>query len=202
MTALPSYEDVLAFWFGPLDAEGCANEAHRARWYSKSETFDAELGRRFGALLKACARGELTEMCSTPRGRLAYVIVLDQLSRNIYRGTPEMYEQDERALAVVEEGMSLGVDRALALDERQFFYMPFMHAEDLPAQERCCALFAQLADEVPPSQAPAVRRSHAFAVAHRDIIARFGRFPHRNSVIGRTSTPDENAFLLEPGSSF
>ncbi len=118
------------------------------------------------------------------------MIALDQLSRNLFRDGPRAFENDARALEVARVGVALGADRALARDERSFLYLPFMHSEELAAQERSVALFADF-----PEQRP-------FAEAHRDIIRRFGRFPHRNAALGRVSTPEERAFLQGPGSSF
>jgi uncharacterized protein (DUF924 family) len=187
-TATP--DALLSFWFGPLDAEGRADAAHRERWFRKDAAFDRELRERFGTLHAEVAAGRHESWLATPRGRLAYVIALDQLSRNLFRDSARAFETDARALEVALEGLSSGVDRALARDERSFLYMPLMHSEDLAVQERCVALFADFPDNLP------------FAEAHRDIVRRFKRFPHRNAVLGRASTPEELAFLQEPGSSF
>jgi uncharacterized protein (DUF924 family) len=191
-------DEVLAFWFGDLDERGRADEAHTRRWYMKDATFDAEIARRFGALHGAVARGERDDWLATPRGRLAAVIVLDQFSRNMFRGSKEAFASDARAAAIALEGIERGEDRQLAAAERSFLYMPLMHAEDLALQERCVALFRSWCDEAPDEAAQSLR----YAEQHRDIVARFGRFPHRNATLGRDTTPEEATFLTQPGSSF
>ncbi|PKN55333.1 MAG: DUF924 domain-containing protein [Deltaproteobacteria bacterium HGW-Deltaproteobacteria-14] len=196
------WEAVLAFWFGALDAAGHADAAHAQRWWRKDEGFDRELGERFGALHRAVAAGEREAWLATPRGRLGYVIVLDQLSRNLFRDTAGMYANDARALAVAAEGLDRGDAATLAAAERRFLYMPFMHAETLADQERCVALFQAEVAAAPPGQEDSARRALDFAIQHRDIVARFGRFPHRNALVGRVLTAEELAFLEQPGSSF
>ncbi len=199
---LPSSEDVLSFWFGELDEHGLADEQTSAKWWTKSPAFDEEVRARFGDLHAAIARGEKEDWLEDPRGRLAYVVVLDQLSRNMFRGTKEMFAFDERALAAATEGVERGHDRALACAERTFLYMPFMHAESLDAQERCIEHFRSLAEGVSEPAKKRVLNNVDFAVRHRDIVARFDRFPHRNELLGRPSTDEEVAFLEQPGSSF
>ncbi len=181
---------LLSFWFGTLDAHGRADAAHRERWFRKDPGFDRELRERFGALHAEVSAGAHESWLATPRGRLAYVIALDQLPRNLFRDSARAFATDARALEVALEGLALGVDRALAHDERSFLYMPLMHSEDLAVQERCVALFADFPE------------NRSFAEQHRDIIQRFGRFPHRNAVLGRASTAEEREFLRGPGSSF
>jgi uncharacterized protein (DUF924 family) len=177
---LPTSEGVLAFWL-----------ADSARWWKKDPAFDAEVRNRFLALHEAIDRGEREDWLETPRGALAYVIVLDQFSRNMFRGSARSFASDARARAGARRAVERGDDRALSVDERTFLYMPFMHSENLADQDRACALFAAAR----PDQA-------RYAELHRDIIRRFARFPHRNAVLGRTSTPEEEEFLKQPGSSF
>lgn len=191
MTSAPSgetdearQEALLAFWFAP---------AHKEKWFARDEAFDAELRRRFGALHEAAARGELEAWKKTPRGCLALIILLDQLTRNFQRGSPRSYVNDAAALALAKEAVARGHDAALDESERAFLYMPFEHSEKLADQERGVELIAGLAAD--PGW-------HKFAVMHRDIIARFGRFPHRNAILGRESTAEELAFLKQLGSSF
>lgn len=174
-------EDVLAFWF-----------ADPARWFRKDPAFDAEIHARFGALHAAIEAGEHEAWRTTPRGALAYVIALDQFARNMFRGTPRSFASDPRALAAATAAIARGDAAALTPPERVFLYMPLMHSEDLADQDRCVALFAALG----------IAENLAFAEAHRAVIRRFGRFPHRNAILGRPSTPEEIAFLAEPGSSF
>ncbi len=194
--------EVHRFWFGALDARGVADDAHRARWFAKDDEFDRTLRERFGALHAAIARREREELLATPVGRLAYVIVLDQFSRNMFRGTPGMFEHDARALRAAAEGIDRGDEEHLGVHERVFLYMPFMHAEDVAAQRRCVALFAALRDEFDGPLRDEIAGNLDYAERHREIVERFGRFPHRNLVLGRTSTPDEMEFLTQPGSSF
>ena len=140
-----SAEELLAFWFGELDADGCADEDHSRRWFMKDAAFDRQLEDRFGGELAALLVGEREAWLETAHGRLAYVILIDQLSRNIHRGTPQMFAADHRARAAVREGLAAGQDRLLATDERVFFYMPLMHSEALEDQDRCVELFTALA---------------------------------------------------------
>lgn len=194
-------EGVLDFWFGPIDAQGLPAEARMRRWFSGGDV-DAELRGRFGALHARAVEGACDGWTATPRGTLALVVVLDQLSRNLHRGTPAMYANDARALALAEDFVATARDRALRPIERVFAYMPFMHAEAVVPQERCVQLFAALVEEAAGRQRDAIAGNLAFAVQHRDIVVRFGRFPHRNAVLGRESTPAELAFLKLPGSGF
>jgi len=193
-------EAVLDFWLGPLDEHGFSDDDHRKRWFEKNETFDAAIEERFGVLHARAASGELDDWAETPRGRLALVILLDQMSRNLYRDRPAMYANDEKALALADEALEAGDAEALAPQERYFLYMPFMHAEDRDAQARCVALFEAEQERLPESLA--CRFDPKWAVDHRDIVERFGRFPHRNAILGRESTEEEEAFLQQPGSSF
>ncbi len=195
-------KQVLDFWFGELDEHGRADAAHAQRWWKKDEAFDAEIREGFGPLIDAVMAGAREAWLSEPRGALAYVIVLDQFSRNAFRGTKRSFAGDERALAATRRSLAAGFDRRLVHDERAFLYMPLMHAEDLEAQELCVSLFSALRDEAAPDQRADAEEQLSFAVQHRDIIARFGHFPHRNEILGRRSTPEEIAFLKTPGSSF
>lgn len=179
-SALATAEDVLAFWF-----------ADPTRWWKKDLAFDSEIRERFLALHEAIDRGEHDDWLEMARGALAYVVVLDQFSRNMFRGTAQSFASDVRARAAARRAVDRGDDRTLSDDERSFLYMPFMHSEDLADQDRGCALFATFRTD-----------QLRYAEAHRDIIRRFGRFPHRNAVLGRTSTPAEEEFLKQPGSSF
>jgi uncharacterized protein (DUF924 family) len=185
-------EEVLAFWFGPLDAQGKSDASHVARWWRKDPAFDAEVASRFGALHEAVAGGQRDHWLATPRGRLAFVIVLDQFSRNMFRGSARAFATDQRAQQVVLEGIAAGMDRTLSAQERGFFYMPLMHSERLDTQNRCVELFTDDQDA----------GYLKYAQQHRDIIQRFGRFPHRNALLDRPSTEEELAFLQLPGSSF
>lgn len=187
--------EVLDFWFG---APGSA-EYGRARkmWFRKDAAFDALLRERFGALLDAACAGELDAWCATPEGALALVIVLDQFSRNCHRGTPRAFAADDKALAIARAMVASGDDLRLPIVEhRAFAYLPFEHAETAEAQRESLRLFGELAKD------PQAKGYYDYAVRHADVIARFGRFPHRNAQLGRESTQAEAAFLSQPGSRF
>ena len=195
-------EEVLEFWFGALSATGRADDAHAQRWWKKDAGFDGLIRERFGALHAAVAKGEREAWRETARGALSYVIVLDQFSRNMYRDTPRMFAQDARALQAALAAVDRGFDRQLAFDERGFLYMPLMHSEDRALQDRCVALFAAFRDELAGDERKRAAGSLDYAERHRAIVQRFGRFPHRNALLGRTSTGEEVEFLTQPGSSF
>jgi uncharacterized protein (DUF924 family) len=195
-------ERVLSFWFGELDAEGLAHPDTQRRWFTKDDAFDAALRDNFLEDHRAIVSEEREHWLVDPRGRLAYVVVLDQLSRNMFRGTPEMFASDPQALRAAKGGIEKGADQSLALCERQFMYIPFMHSEDLADQDRCIELFEALRDEQTGRGRDFVDYSLRFAAMHRDIVAKFGRFPHRNAILGRPSTPEEIKFLEGPNSGF
>ncbi|MBX3233318.1 MAG: DUF924 domain-containing protein [Labilithrix sp.] len=191
--------EVLEFWFGP---PGSPPLASSTKWYTKDAAFDAEVRARFGETHALAAAGKLDEWKETPRGRLALVIVLDQFSRNMYRGDARAFACDDRARDLALEALSTGEDRQLEPIERTFLYMPLMHAEDSDLQRKCIAAFAVLADKAPPDLQKYVANGLDYAKQHAEIIERFGRFPHRNEILGRDSTSEEVAFLKQPGSSF
>ena len=189
--SLPSLAaEILAFWFPP------GTHAERDVWFRKGEAFDREIRERFGAALAAGIAGAFGEWCTTPHGSLARVVLLDQFTRNAFRGTPDAFAGDARALATAQAAIERGFEAALGPYERWFLYMPFEHSEDLAMQERSVELFATLAKQT------GVDGPLPWAEKHRDVIRRFGRFPHRNAILGRASTPEEIAFLAQPGSSF
>jgi uncharacterized protein (DUF924 family) len=195
-------EEVLRFWFGELDAAGLADEAHMRRWFTKDAAFDAEIQRRFGELHAEIATGGHADWLASPRGRLATVIVLDQFSRNMFRDTERMFAFDDRAFAIARDGVERGDDRTLRCDERSFLYMPFMHREEIAAQDRSVALFSDWLAAFEGEGRARVENGLRFAQMHRDIVARFGRFPHRNRLLGRETTGEEAEFLKQPNSSF
>ncbi len=201
MTASPQ-DILLRTWFGPLDEDGLSDAAHAARWFRADPAFDEALRKRFGALHREVVEGRHEDWKETPRGRLAWVIAVDQLSRNLYRGTPRMYAWDPMALQAALEGLDRGDLSHLAPQEKVFLVMPLMHAEDPDIQDRCVATFQDLRDAATGRVREVMDRSLHFAKLHRDIVRRFGRFPHRNAILGRPSTPEELAFLQQPGSSF
>lgn len=176
-------QTILQFWF---------NEISPAQWWKVDPVFDALVAERFGAIHAQAVRAELFEWRTTPQGRLAEVIVLDQFSRNIYRGRSRAFEADTLALALAQEAVTANADAALAQEERNFLYMPYMHSESKQIHAIAEPLF----------KAKTPESIYNFELRHKAIIDRFGRYPHRNEILGRESTSEELAFLKEPGSSF
>jgi uncharacterized protein (DUF924 family) len=183
-------DNVLEFWFG--------GEPHATRevWFRKDPAFDAAIRERFGEAVTAALAGEFSDWRGTPRGTLARVILLDQFTRNIHRDTPLAFAGDAAALADASAAVDRGFDRELDYFERWFLYLPFEHSEDWAMQERSLELYTQLEAETGRSG------PLEWAEKHAAVIRRFGRYPHRNAILGRVSTPEEIAFLAEPGSSF
>ncbi len=179
----PGMDRVIDFWFHTLKP---------AQWFRKDPELDALIARRFGDLLAAASRGELWQWRRDATGRLAEVIVLDQFSRNIHRHSPLAFERDPMALVLAQEAVANGADRRLEVTRRAFLYMPWMHSESLRIHDEALHLFDQLGLE------KTLRHEHR----HREVLLRFGRYPQRNAILGRDSTPEELAFLAEPGSSF
>lgn len=196
-------EEILSHWFGSDLGNGWTVPADRTKyWFGKDEATDAELRRRFISDMERAAAGLLRDWARTPRGRLALVILLDQFPRNIHRGTPAAFAHDGLALELVREGLERGDDEQLRPVERTFFYLPLEHAEDREAQAESVRRYAALLDAAPEHAKAAFREFYDYALAHQRIIDRFGRFPHRNAILGRETTPEEAAFLTEPNSSF
>jgi uncharacterized protein (DUF924 family) len=190
-------EDVLDFWFVPDEpASGASAFPTRDHWFRKDPAFDADVRERFGALIARALAGGLGEWCDTPRGALARVLLLDQFTRNAFRDTPDAFAGDARALATARDALARGYDAALTPVERWFLYMPFEHSEALEDQERAVALFHALARDTGLSDPV------DWAERHAEVVRRFGRFPHRNAILGRESTAEELAFLRQPGSRF
>jgi len=181
MPSTPS--TILDFWF---------DDAHKPKWFSKDDIFDARIKADFEATYKAARIGDLSGWMTTPEGALALVIVLDQFPRNMYRDTPKAFETDSAACHAAVMAIEKGFDSRLSKEQRIFLYMPFMHAESLPLQQKALDLFGSLG----------IEKNMQYAKAHHDIIAKFGRFPHRNLVLERSTTPEEALFLKQPGSSF
>lgn len=195
-------EALLDCWFGD-DIESPEAVAKRnLLWFRGGAEFDALLCERFAELPARAVQGELDSWRDATRTNLALVLVLDQLPRNLYRGMARCFEFDALAREVAEAALARGDDRALAPLEAVFLYLPFEHAEDLDAQERCVALFASLQERVPATLRPQFETSIAYANQHREVIRRFGRFPHRNSCLGRASTDAERAYLASGGETW
>lgn len=195
--AMETPASIHAFWFGTQADDALVAQERSRLWWGKDARTDREIERRFAAIAAKAARGELDDWAATPQGRLALILLTDQFPRNMYRGTPQSFASDPQALAWCKEGIAAGMDAALRPVERIFFYLPLEHAESLADQDRAVALFAELA-----AGAAAFDGFLDYARRHREVIARFGRFPHRNRILGRTSTAGELAFLRQKGSSF
>ncbi|MFQ5938075.1 MAG: DUF924 family protein [Acidiferrobacterales bacterium] len=195
-------QEILSFWFGDLDDNGLPREDRNTLWFRADRTTDELIRKRFGRTLEEAAGGEIDHWAQLSLGRLALIVLCDQFSRNIYRGTPRAFAQDGPALSLCLEGIDTGHDQTLRAIERVFFYMPLQHSEDLGQQERCTRLHERLLEEAPASAADRLRGFLRHAIQHRDIIRRFGRFPHRNRILGRRSTPQELEYLSKHTSSF
>jgi len=177
------YDDIISFWF---------TEISPAQWWSARPEFDELIARRFGELHRAACRAELSGWRVKPEGRLAEVIVLDQFSRNIHRNSPQAFACDPMALALAQEAVAAGADQALTQAQRIFLYLPFVHSESRLIQVDAERLV----------RANGHKESYDSTLRHKEIVDRFGRYPHRNAVLGRESTEEEIAFLRQPGSSF
>lgn len=196
-------DDVLEFWFGASGADGSLDPTKQKMWFGDGRNHDAEIRDRFAALHERAARGELDkDWSATPRGTVALVVVLDQFSRHIHRGTPAAFAQDPAAQRLVTAGVDRQLDRELTPAQRAFLYMPLEHAEDLEMQRLGVRCFDGLARTVPKTRRKEYESFLDYAQRHLAIIERFRRFPHRNQVLGRTSTKEEIEFLKQPGSSF
>jgi len=195
-------ESVLAFWFGaPGSAAEVAGRQSKL-WFGKSPANDQAVIERFAATLTAATAGQLDHWAHTPRGRLALVIVLDQFPHHVHRDQPQAFATDPQSLALSIAALESGEDRKLAPIERVFLYLPLEHAESLDLQERSVSLYEQLAHEAAADERALFDGFLDYARKHRDVVVRFGRFPHRNEILGRPSTPDELEFLKQPGSRF
>lgn len=195
-------QDVLDYWFGADPDDPATASTKMPLWWGRSEATDAELRERFGAAHEDACAGRLDGWAGTPEGRVALVVVLDQLSRNLHRGTPRAFAQDPTARSLAVAAIEQGEDVTRPFFHRAFLYLPFEHSERLADQERCCRLFERLLAEAAEPLRATAKGYLQFAVQHRDIVARFGRFPHRNAILGRPSSAEELRFLEQPGSSF
>ncbi len=183
---------VLDFWFGdnPLRVLD-----QQDKWFKRDERFDEEIRTQFAGMVADASTGAFDDWAKTARGALALVILLDQFPRNLFRGDARSYEADPHARRIAEIAIEHGLDQQLSAVERAFLYLPFEHSEDVDAQRRSVRLFENLINEALPEEKAYVTQALSFALVHRDIIERFGRFPHRNDVLGRASQRDEIDFL-------
>lgn len=204
MDGFGEISEVLRFWFGDLREGKLPDKEKQTTWWMKSEEFDDLVRQRFEKYVLLAEKGELSHWFETPLGTVAFIVVVDQFPRNIYRDTPEAFSRDALALRACLEGVEKGFDKDLHPIHRTFFYLPLMHSEDLEVQSLSVEKYSALENEY--IQHPEIREtlscSTNFAGRHFDIIKRFGRYPHRNAALGRESTPEETEFLKEPGSSF
>ena len=183
MSDTAAIRDILDFWFLPLDDAGYGKQ--RELWWNSTPEIDAEIRQRFGNLVDKATTGALDHWCKSPDGALALILLCDQFTRNIHRKTARAFSGDAKARETARFAVARGYPASYASDMRIFFFMPFQHSEDLGDQDFCCSLFANLGDGT----------NERYAIDHRDIVARFGRFPHRNEVLGRASTPEELDYL-------
>ena len=198
--------DILEFWFGTGPWTKERLDERTRFWFSAGAEaqphIDQEIRGRLEPLLERAARGEFASWASTPKRRLALILLFDQVPRNCYRGTAAAFAFDAEALQLAAEGLQLAADAALDPIERIFFYLPLEHAESLEAQDAAVAAFARLIAEAPPELRDYCAYTAQYAHKHRDVIVKFGRFPHRNALLGRKSTPEEEAWLAEFGNPF
>ena len=192
-------EDILTYWFGELTSDTDIPGDRLAFWFSKDSSTDYFIRQAYEPVVTAAAQGQLAHWKEEPRSSLAWILVLDQFPRNVYRDMPAAYELDPAAQIQSLEGIEAGFDRQLRPLERVFYYLPLEHAEDIECQERSVELFTDLRAEAPPEVDDKFRVFLEYAQEHRDVIARFGRFPHRNAVLGRESTPEEVEYLAAGG---
>jgi uncharacterized protein (DUF924 family) len=194
-------DEVLEYWLGGpngLDYD----EKWAERWFREGRRYDTEIRERFGELHACAARGDLDHWAETPRGRLALIVLLDQFSRHIHRGTPHAFANDYKAQRLALDGIAAAQDLELRPIERAFFYMPLEHAEDPAIQNVSVRAFGRLLHSLPAEVRPRYQGFYDYAVRHREVIERFGRFPDLNPILARPSTPEELEFLTRPGSSF
>jgi uncharacterized protein (DUF924 family) len=187
---------ILSFWFGDSPEES-SYEQRRKLWFRKRPELDAEIRQRFADVYEQAAAGELDRWQQAPLSCLALILLLDQFPRNMFRDTPQAFATDAKALEIAQQAVAQGFDQQLTPIQRIFVYLPFEHSENLAHQQRSVELMRQLSRE-----APELDDVFDYAVRHQEVIERFGRFPHRNSILGRQSTPEEVEFLKQPGSSF
>lgn len=194
--------DILEFWFGEALTGATALAAQARRWFGADPVLDAELRTRFGDLVELAGHGGLDHWRQTPEAALALVLLLDQLPRNLYRGSGHAFHFDSRALHITRHTLDQGFDTAVHPVQAVFFYLPLEHAEDFALQDESVACFEALLADAPAFAEPFLRGTLRYAYEHRELIHRFGRFPHRNALLGRPSSPDELAYLQGGGHTF
>jgi uncharacterized protein (DUF924 family) len=199
MTDRDRIQAILQYWFDELDTLGMCPQAQNKLWFQSRPETDREIEQRFGTDVRQALAGELNHWVEEKEGLIALVILLDQFTRNIYRGTAAAFSGDQQALALAATAVACGTDRKLASIHRVFLYIPYEHAEDLATQEAGIGCFDRLLKDCHPDAGERVSGFRDYSVAHRDVIARFGRFPHRNAILGRDSTGEEVSHLEQHG---
>lgn len=189
-------DDILMFWFGPLDEEGLSAPSQHGLWFKSSADTDNTCNALFGSAVEQAIMGELDDWSASDRGLVALIILLDQIPRNIYRGTAAAFSGDSHSLSLVQQAIAEQRHLNVPLIHRVFLYLPLEHCEDLAVQEQCVALFEDMVRSTGLSQVEGFSR---YAAAHRDVIAKFGRFPHRNAILGRSSSPAELEHIATHG---
>lgn len=195
-------ERIIQFWFGDDPQNSASDKTYQQLWWSKQDAIDQQIRQRFEATVSRAAAGALREWEATATGLLALIILTDQFPRNIYRGTAQSFEYDHLALAWCLTGIEESKDQQVLPIQRLFWYLPLEHSESIEHQDKCVSLVERLVAEVPSADKPAFEDFLNYAERHRQVIRRFGRFPHRNAILGRDNSQEEEAFLKTPGSSF
>jgi len=193
---------VLSFWFSASELDSLRVDSRMDRWFGNDEVFDRRISDEFGELIEQASLGELMDWTATAQGRLALILLLDQFRRNVYRHSEKAFARDKLALKICIEGTMAGHYKPLSSYERMFFFMPLQHAESLRIQEKSVEIYSALAEKVSETLRETFLTTAQFAELHRDIVAEFGRFPHRNGILGRENTEAENAYLTGDGAAF
>ncbi len=196
---MSTFQEILDFWFGTDEQNPMAKAA---MWWKPDAALDEQIKQRFASEIHEAIQGKLDPWKASPEGTLAWIILLDQFSRNIFRNSHQAFSQDPLALTATLKAIERGDDQKLGAIHRWFLYMPLMHSEDPNIHRRSLEIYTRLAESAPDNFKEALKSAYDFAERHAKIIFRFGRYPHRNKILGRKSTPEEETFLLEPGSSF
>lgn len=199
---MAAFDSVHEFWFGTHPDDALVAQMQTSLWWSKKTCIDHQIRDRFADLVELAGQGRLDGWNGSPVSTLALILLTDQFPRNIYRDTAQAFQYDAIALKTCLDGLDKGFDGLLRPIERVFFYLPLEHAESLDLQERSVALFTRLCRQVPAHWSPVFDGFLDYAIRHRDIIERFGRFPHRNPILGRAASAEEIQFMKQPGSSF
>jgi uncharacterized protein (DUF924 family) len=193
---------IMNFWFGEACKSPATTRDRNSFWFGSDPAVDQQIWELYADTVTDAGAGHYAEWAETTHGRLALILLLDQFPRNIYRGTAEVFRFDAKALTLAGEGVTLGQLAELTIPEQAFFLMPYQHSEDVAVQNAGVALYTAMVEEAPPEWREVAAGYRDFAAQHRDIIAEYGRFPHRNSVLGRTSTPAEDGYLAGGGATF